>query len=320
MRIVLMGTGRFVVPVFESLLESRYRPLALVTRPPKPVHGKRRASSNPALEVAQSHGLQVLMPENVNSEPSQLEIGSLRPDLLVVCDYGQILSAEVLQRSRLGGINLHGSLLPKHRGAAPVNWALYHGDVETGVSVIHITPALDAGPCLSLRRTAIGPDETAVELETRLAELGVEPVHDAVAMLEDWDGRSAIGTVQDRSQVTKAPRLKKTDGQVDWSRTAIQITNQVRAMKPWPGTYTHWQREQGPAVRMILTEVIPVEEESSGPTRPGTVQSTSDGQFIVSTGGGDLRLHRIQPAGKRVMQADEFLRGHRVKAGDTLGD
>lgn len=319
MRIVLMGTGRFAVPVFSSLLKSRHSLLALVTRPPKPARGKRHAPTSPALEVAHSHGLQVLMPENVNSEQSQLEIGSLQPDLLIVCDYGQILSAEVLKLSRLGGINLHGSLLPKYRGAAPVNWALYNGDAETGVSVIHITPALDAGPCLSLHRTAIEPDETAVELETRLAGLGVEPVHDAIAMLEDWDGRSAIGTAQDRSQVTKAPRLKKTDGQVDWSRTAIQIANQVRAMKPWPGSYTQWQREDGPAVRLILTDVTAV-EEPLGSASPGTVQSTTDGQLIVSTGGGDIRLDRIQPAGKRAMGADEFLRGHRVKTGDTLGD
>jgi methionyl-tRNA formyltransferase len=307
-----------VVPVFEALLPSRYRPLTLVTRPPKPVHGKRREPSNPAFEVAQSHGLPVLMPEDVNSEPSRRQLGALRPDLLVVCDFGQILSAKVLQLSRLGGINLHGSLLPKYRGAAPVNWALYNGDVETGVSVIHITPALDAGPCLSLQRTDIEPDETAVELESRLAQLGVEPVLDALAMLEAWDGQSAIGLAQDRSQVSKAPRLKKTDGQVDWSRTAVQIRNQVRAMQPWPGTYTQWQRPGGSAVRIILQEVALV-EEPTGPGPPGAVQSTSDGQFIVSTGDGGLRLCRVQPAGKRAMSADEFLRGHRLNAGDRLG-
>jgi methionyl-tRNA formyltransferase len=259
------------------------------------------------------------MPQNVNSEESLLEIRRLESDLLVVCDYGQILSADVLKQTRLGGINLHGSLLPKYRGAAPVNWALYNGDAETGVSVLQITPALDAGPCLSLRKTAIRPDETAIELEPRLAELGVEPVHEAIAMLEDWDGHSPIGLVQDRSQVTKAPRLTKADGQVDWSRTAIQIANQVRALKPWPGTYTHWQREDHPGARLILTDVTPVESLETG-AAPGTVQSTADGQIIVATGDGDLRLNRVQPAGKRDMGADEFLRGHHVEVGDQLGE
>ena len=163
MRIIMMGTGGFAVPTFISLLESRHTVLALVTRPPKPLRGKRRAPVNPALEVAQSRGLSVLMPENVNSEQARIDIGAFQSDLLMVCDYGQILSPDVLQLPRLGGINLHGSLLPKYRGAAPVNWAMYNGDAETGVSIIHMTPGLDAGPCLSQRRTAIEPNETAID-------------------------------------------------------------------------------------------------------------------------------------------------------------
>ena len=318
MRLVMMGTGPFAVPTFVSLLKSPYDVVALLTRPPKAVRGKRHAPTNPMMEKAVEHDVKILMPENVNSQEARDELSAREVDLLVVCDYGQILSQDVLSLPRLGGVNLHGSLLPHYRGAAPVNWALFDGRTETGVTVIHLTSRLDAGPSLCSRRVTIGPRETAAELEMRLAELGVEAVHQAIGMLEAWDGRSALGTVQDPANVTRAPRLKKTDGQVDWNRTAIQISNQVRAMTPWPGSYTYWLRDGATPLRLILEQVTPLATVPSS-TTPGSVEVSPEEVLTVTTGAGTLRLDIVQPSGKRLMSAAEFLRGYRLKTGDALG-
>ena len=178
-----MGTGPFAVPMFERLLAAQAKRIALVTRPDRPVHARGSAVRNPMRELAQKHGLPVFEPEDVNSAESREQLAAYAADLFVVCDYGQILSRDTLALARLGGINLHGSLLPKYRGAAPIQWAIYHGETETGVSVIHMTPQLDAGPVLVQRATPIGPTETAAELEPRLAALGADAVDDALAML-----------------------------------------------------------------------------------------------------------------------------------------
>jgi len=324
MRLIMMGTGPFAVPTFRALLASDHVVPLLVTRPAHVVRTRGRAPRNPMREVAEQQGLEVFDPEDVNRPEARETLASQDADLLVVCDYGQILSKATLSVTRLGGINLHGSLLPKYRGAAPVQWALLCGEHETGVTVIHMTPRLDAGPCFVQRVTRIGDDETAAELEPRLAELGVEAVHAALALLAGWDGRSQLGTRQDPSLSTRAPRLSKADGDVDWSRSAAQIRNQVRALKPWPGTFTHWLPADAPPLRIILDHVS-VEhgggEHRAGEHRagePGEVLQ-SDGRLWIATGAGAVAVDRLQPAGKRVMDVTEFLRGHRVSVGDRFG-
>jgi methionyl-tRNA formyltransferase len=314
----MMGTGPFAVPTFESLCDSRQEVAALLTRPAIPVKGKGQAPPRPMFEAAQKRRLPIFEPESVNSAETHDLLRRLAADLFVVCDYGQILSAPTLSLARLGGINLHASLLPKYRGAAPINWAIYHGETETGVTVIHMTPRLDAGPCLVQRKTPIGPDDDAVALERRLAELGVGAVQEAVAMLEAWDGQSSLGVMQDPSLATKAPRLKKTDGEVNWSRTARQINDQVRAFKPWPGTFTHWLRTGHEPVRLILDAVTPPAGASSH-APPGEVIVADRQRLHVATGGGALSLDRVQPAGKRAMDIAEFLRGHPVQVGEKFG-
>src|SRR5437667_5750819 len=180
MRLLVLGTGPFAVPMFQSLLDSRHEVLALVTRPtPRPKEREKEAA-NPMRLLAESRGVPVHAPTSINSEEGKQLIAQLAPDLFVVCDYGEILAADVLSLVPLGGINLHASLLPKYRGAAPIQWALLNGESETGVSVIHMTPRLDGGPILAVRSTAIGPEETHPELEQRLAALGIEPVHNAI--------------------------------------------------------------------------------------------------------------------------------------------
>ena len=242
LRVIMMGTGPFAVPTFARLLAGRHRVELLVTRPPRELHGKQQADVNPMRELARQRGLPIFEPESINTDDARAELARYQPDLFVVCDYGQILKPETLAIARLGGINLHASLLPKYRGAAPINWAVYHGEPETGDTVIHMSPAVDAGPAIAQIRLPIGPDDTAADLEPRLAELGAPLVTQAI---EELIGGTARAIAQDATQATRAPRLKKTDGQVDWSRPAAAIRNQVRALVPWPKTHTFWQRPAG---------------------------------------------------------------------------
>jgi methionyl-tRNA formyltransferase len=269
-------------------------------------------------EVAVRHGIPIFDPQDVNDEESRRQLLDLCPELLVVCDYGQILAPETLAVAPLGGINLHGSLLPKYRGAAPVQWAVLNGETETGTSVIHMTPRLDAGPCLVQHRTAIGPEETAEELERRLSISGVRGVHESIELLQRWDRNSPLGSVQVASESTRAPRLRKSDGEVDWTKSALRIFNQVRGLKPWPGTYTHWLREGGTPLRIILDKVS-YQPESESDQLPGTVVAARSNGLDVATGRGLLSITRVQPSGRRVMPVAEFLRGHQLAPGARFG-
>jgi len=317
MRLLMMGTGPFAVPTFASLLDSEHQVVALVARPVPPPAGRIKSPPAPMRDLALERGVPILEPGDINAPASRQALAALDFQLLVACDYGQILSADTLAVAPLGGINLHASLLPKYRGAAPINWAVYHGDAETGVTVLHMTARLDSGPSLVQRRTPIGPDEDAVQLEKRLSEIGVDAVREALDMIARWDGHSLLGEVQDPRLATKAPRLKKTDGEVSWNRTAAQIANQVRALKPWPGTFTTWRRAGGEVMRLILDRVsVAAGDEADAP--PGQVVLVDKSRLLVATGEGLLSLDRIKPAGKRSMDIGEFLRGHPMDAGDRL--
>jgi methionyl-tRNA formyltransferase len=319
MRILMMGTGPFAVPTFRALLASDHTVLALVTRPAVAAPGRSSAvvSSGPMRDVAEAAGLPVYAPESINDPLVIAELTAIGADLCVVCDYGQILSPGALAIAKLGGINLHASLLPRYRGAAPIHWALYHGETTTGVSVIQMTPGLDAGPCLVQIPMAIAADEDAVALEHRLAQLGVEAVLQAIALLAGCDQRASLGIDQDRTQASKARRLRKTDGRVDWTRTARQIFDQVRAFKPWPGSYTEWQRTKGPQ-RLLLERVTVVDMDRPN-ADSGTVVQVTPQRVIVACGQGHLGLEVIQPAGKKPLETAAFLRGYPLRPGDRLG-
>ena len=241
----------------------------------------------------------------------------------MVCDYGQILSRDCLGSARLGGINLHGSLLPRYRGAAPIQWCVYNGDTVTGVTVIHMTAKLDGGPCLVKSELAIDPQETAGELEPRLSGLGPAAVAKAIGLLESWDGESPIGELQTREAVTKAPRLKKSDGEIDFGRSATEIVNQVRAFEPWPRSFTHWTPENKSQLRLILARtsvVVPEdhEEVSVGESKSGVVAFCDSKHLWIGTGEGLLSIDEIQPAGKKQMPIADFLRGHQPAVGDVF--
>lgn len=309
MRIVVMGTGPFAVPSLRALHASEHQVLCAASRPPR----GRRAKPAPVFVAAEELGVETWLPETVNCDEARAKLAAFKADLLVVCDYGEILKPATLAATRLGGINLHGSLLPKYRGAAPVQWAVFNGDAETGNTVIQMTPGLDAGPALGVQRIPIDPDETAGELEARMAELGAEIVLEVVAQLA---AGTASPVSQVKSQATKAPRLTKEMGLIDWARSATGIKNQVRALQPWPRAFTAWQRTEGEPMRLILHRVR-ADVEATPSDAPGTVVQC-EGTIAVATGDGLIFLEDVQPAGKRMMSVADFLRGSAVRVGERM--
>ena len=297
-------------------------------------------------QAATAAGLPILDPGNVNEPEAVAAIASLRPDLLVVCDYGRLLSAELLTAAPLGGINLHGSLLPRHRGAAPVQWTILSGDEQAGVSVFHMTPALDAGNVLAVRSTPVRPRETAAELERQLAELGGDAVLEAIDVLDAAAAAgtlAGVGTPQDPATATRAPRLAKTDGVIDWSWPAARIERLRRALEPWPRAATFFDRGDGQRQRLVIedcrvADVAPAGFPGGGspaaavpacggsPAAAGTVLVATGDRLVVACGpetaGGPataLEIARLVPEGRRSMSAAEFLRGSPLHAGSRLG-
>ncbi len=319
MRVVMMGTGLFAEPTFEALLASPHEVAALVTQPDRAAgqeRGSTRQTGKGMKNIALAHHIPVFQPESVNTPEGVAALREMRPDLLVVAAYGQILSKDVLGVPPLGGINVHASLLPKYRGAAPIAWAIYHGETRTGVTIIRMTTGLDAGDMLAQEAVEIGPEETAGEVEARLAPLGARLALEVVGRLE---AGSVEGRKQDPSQVTKAPKLKKEDGAIDWTRPAAQVCNQVRAMQPWPTAYTFWHRSGLPPLRLlILKATARPRQPAEGSAAPGDVLPETV-RLCVAAGDGVVEITELQPAGKRRMTAEEFLRGRRPQPGDRLG-
>ena len=309
-RIIMLGTGEFALPTFEHLCETGHGVVALFTQPDRPQGRKQLLIPSRIKQAALSRQVRVEQPEDINATISLELIRGLDPDLLVTAAYGQILSADLLSIPPLGGINLHGSILPAYRGAAPVARAIEHGEAETGVTVIRMTPKIDAGGMMTFARTPIDPNETAGELENRIALLGAPLVAEAIAQL-------VAGTAkilpQNRSKVTKAPKLRKEDGRIDWARSNLEIHNLVRAMQPWPIASTYWLRADGP-VRLIVHETRPVEGQGT----PGQVLEATGDRLVVAAGSGAVRLLRVQLEGKKASPAQDFLRGHQL-FGASLG-
>jgi methionyl-tRNA formyltransferase len=306
----MLGTGPFAVPTLRRLHASPHEVVRVIARPPR----GRRAEAPPMQLAAEELSLPVWQPETVNSDEAVAELRGLHPDLLVVCDYGEILKPPVLSVSPLGGVNLHGSLLPKYRGAAPVQWAVLNGDAETGNTVIQMTPGLDAGPCLGVDRVTIDPDETAGELEARLAERGGELV---LSVIEALAAGTAQPVKQDRSQASKAPRLEKEHGVIDWSQPALAIKNQVRALDPWPRAYTQWNRGAWEPLRLIIHRTQVADAAAAQTAEPGVIIEAGL-RLVIATGAGALEITAIQPAGKRVMAANDFLRGYPLAVGHAF--
>jgi methionyl-tRNA formyltransferase len=322
MRVVMMGTGTFAEPTFQALLSGSHPVVGLVTQPDRPI-GQERGSTRQTGEglktMALKRGITVLQPQSTNTPEAVAELRALRPDLLVVAAYGQILSNDVLAVPSLGGINVHASLLPKYRGAAPVAWAIYHGETRTGVSIIKMSVYLDAGDILAQEAIEIGSEETAGEVEARLAVLGGSL---AMRVIDQIATGTAQGIKQDKSQASKAPKLTKENGQIDWSRHARDVCNQIRAMQPWPTAYTYWHRQGKQAHRLIIHRAVWRESLATCSLRPGQVVTQPNELAhlcVAAWSGSQVEILELQPEGKRRMGTAEFLRGHRLAAGDHVG-
>jgi len=308
LRVVFFGTPAFAVPTLDALLASRHAVVGVVCQPDRPRGRGHKTSAGPVKSRAVSAGVPVLQPQRLKDDGFLESLAALAADLGVVAAYGRILTDAVLAMPRLGLINVHASLLPRYRGAAPVHRAIIAGDRETGVTIMRVVQALDAGPMLATAHRPIGADETSDEVERDLARIG------APLLVETVDGLAA-GTVretpQDASAATYAPRLTKEDGALDWQAPAIRIHNLVRGLHPWPhaSTFLHGRR-------LILLRSSPSDQPAGA--APGTVLAAKPGDFVVAAGSGRVHLVEVQVEGKRPMTAREFLAGHRVSPGDRL--
>lgn len=320
MRIVMMGTGVFSEPTFESLLINKKEVVALFTQPDKAM-GEEKASTRQVgkgmKNIALQHHIPVFQPFKINSDEGLAILRDLRPDLFVVAAYGQILSPEVLGVPTRGGINVHASLLPKYRGAAPVQWTIANCEKETGVSIIQMSPTLDGGNILATVVTPVSLEETAGDLEARLSILGATI---ALEVIKKMEHGPVTGVPQDISLATKAPKLRKDHGNINWELNALQISAHIRAMQPWPTAFTLWKRNEQPPVRIMISKAIPA-PDSTTTLAPGTILEPSKDLNMMQVAAGNgtiLNVLEVQPAGKRKMAAPEFLRGRHWFLGDSL--
>lgn len=309
MRVTFLGSPPFGSAVLETLLQSRHQIVQIVTPPVRAAGRGRRPRPSPIAELAEAHRITLARPHTTR-DPAFVEmLAEAKPDALLVAAYGEILRQDVLDVPRIGPFNVHASLLPRHRGASPIQAAILAGDAVTGVSVQRIVLALDEGDVVHAIETPIGPEETAGELAVRLARLGGRAAVEALDRIEEG---TAQFRPQDPALATYAPKLRKEDGRVDFSRPAAELHRFVRAMTPWPGA-----RASDPSGReLTLLAVRPLEERSDAP--PGTLLSAGR-RLVVATGDHALEVLRLKPAGKREMTGEEWLRGARLTAGERLG-
>jgi methionyl-tRNA formyltransferase len=312
MRIVFCGTPQFALPTLRRLLaEPDFSVETVITQPDRPKGRGQQATSSPVKDAAIEAGLYVYQPERMKSDSALDFFRRVAPDAVIIIAYGQIIPARLLEIPRLGWINLHASLLPRYRGAAPINWAILNGETRTGLTTMRIDPGLDTGPTLLKLEMEIGPDETAPELAERMAEAGAPLMVEALRKL---DRGEIVPVPQDDSQATVAPPLKKEDGRVDWMQSAWHIYNRIRALQPWPGVFTTFRGQ------LCHMWGRPAPARPGGQTTtPGTLEVVGDELLVACGGGSTLRLEAVQLEGRKRVTAREFLNGARLAPGDRFG-
>lgn len=305
-RTVFMGTPEFAVPTLKVLLDAGLNLVGVYTQPDRPKGRGQNLTAPPVKEMALRHNIPVFQPQKLRAPEVVEELRALAPDLIVVVAFGQILPKSVLEIPRYGCINVHASLLPKYRGAAPINQAIIDGEQETGITTMLMDVGLDTGPMLLKRALPIGPDETAGELHDRLCALGGETMAATLELLLRGELRPQE---QDGSQTCYAGMLKKEDGRIDWSQSAQQIHNRIRGLAPWPGTYTFLN---GEPLKLFLTRV------ETGEGEPGSILPPVDDAVRIACGQGVLAVRELQLPGKKRLAAADFLRGCPLAVGSRL--
>jgi len=314
MRIVFCGSGTLAPPVLRAVTESRHELLYVLTQPPRPAGrggrsktDRRSVRPTPLALAAEEMGLTAAECPDVNAPDVVASIRDHAPDVICVADFGQMIRKPVRDCARLDAINLHASLLPELRGAAPVRWAIIRGYPKTGVTAFSLVDALDAGPVLARRETEIDPDETAQALKARLADLGAQLV---CQTLDALAGGEAERTEQDHGAATLAPLLKKSDGVIDWQADAAAIRNRIHGTWPWPGGQTVFHGAGGRDLAVVIARAAVAGGDAAG--EPGTV----DDELCVAAGRGRVRIVELRPAGGRLMDFRDFVNGYRVSPGD----
>ncbi len=312
MRIVFMGTPGFSVPALEYLVKSEYRVAGVYTQPDRPTGRGRTLEQSPVKKIALEYGLEVFQPVKLRNSEEVQRLAALKPDLILVAAFGQILPQSVLDIPPFGCLNIHPSLLPRYRGATPIPSALLDGDKETGVTIMLMDAGTDTGSIVSQIIVGIEPQDTTESLSNRLAQAGVRLLAETLTL---WFDRSLKPQPQDGSKATYTTPITKEDGVINWQMSAEEISRRVRAFYPWPGCYTWWQ---GKLLKILEAVALHKDRDLS----PGKVIALAPGQPAavgVETGEGVLGLIRIQLEGKRALTAAEFLLGQRTFVGSTLG-
>jgi methionyl-tRNA formyltransferase len=305
MRVVFMGTPAFAVPSLDALAAAGHELVAVVAQPDRPA-GRGQALREPATKAwARARGAPVLQPEKVRDGKLAAALGALRPDVLCVAAYGRILGKDLLELAPHGAVNVHGSLLPRHRGAAPIQWAIAHGDAETGVSIMQMDEGLDTGDVLLQRALPISPEDTAETLAPRLAALGGEALCEALRLAE---AGGLVPVPQDPARATLAPILTKEDGRVDWTAPAPRVAARLRGFQPWPGA---WTTLEGRTVKLLAAAPTAAAPPEGG---PGSARRGAGGLAVACGGGTVLLVTRLQPEGRAAQDALAFLNGLRRDA------
>jgi methionyl-tRNA formyltransferase len=313
LRIIFMGTPELAATSLTALLrEPAFQVVAVVTQPDRPKGRDLKLQPSPVKEIALAAGLPVLQPEKARDEKFAGELRALQPDLIAVAAFGQILPKSILDLSRFGCLNVHTSLLPKYRGAAPVQWAIAQGDAETGVTIMKMDVGMDTGDILTQRATPIRPEDNGQTLHDRLARLGAELL---VETIPDYVAGKIQPRKQDAALATHAPKIKKEDGCIDWTQPATNLWNRLRAFTPWPGAFTFLPAQPRPKLLKIWqAEPIP-----AGTSEPGRLLCPDEKAIVVACGEGALKILELQLEGGRRMNAPDFLLGHPLPPGLRLG-
>lgn len=315
LNIVFMGTPDFAIPTLQRLIASDHTVTAVVTQPDRPKGRGKRLAAPPVKVVAERYNIPVLQPRRVKAPEVREQLEAFAPDVMVVIAYGQILPQSILDVPRFGCINVHASLLPKYRGAAPFQWAIIRGETETGITTMLMDQGMDTGDILLQRACAIQPDDTAQTLHDSLAQRGADLLLETLERLEAGE---LTPIPQRHDEATYAPLLKKTDGRIDWREPAETLVNTIRGMSPWPGAYTTFR---GTTVKLLKAalESRPVADFAGTEAAPGTVVALDPRRGpVIATGHGFLRILEIQPQNKQPMKCSDFCRGYHLKVGDRL--
>jgi len=301
LNLIFAGTPEFAAEHLQTLIDSEHRVVAVYSQPDRPAGRGRKLTASPVKSLALAHHIPVFQPLNFNSDAAQAELAELQADLMVVVAYGLILPEVILDTPRLGCVNVHASLLPRWRGAAPIHRALLAGDLKSGITIMQMDAGLDTGDALVTVECDILATDTSAILHDRLIETGAPALLQALDQLESG---TAQPVKQDSAQATYAHKLQKAEGQIDWTHSAEQIDRQVRGLTPWPGAVTEWQAE---TVR--LHQVALLDQTSEAP--PGTLIAMTKAGFDVATGAGVLRIEKLQLPGKKAMSASDLLNARR---------